>query len=142
MILGFEDAFTDIQADYIALCMEYAGQDMDNIYAYIYQTRYERMFNAIFTKDNKTISAGEIGTREQFEEFYNIGIEDIGRLIEVCTKYNHKCPNELKLSFNVKTKQFDAEYGYEDYSINGDTSSDEVFFNWYIEIKNSLNNAE
>jgi len=40
MIIGFEDAFMDVQSEIISLCLEFldlTGQDADEIYAYAYQ---------------------------------------------------------------------------------------------------------
>ena len=32
---GFEDAFTDLQAEFVSLCMEYTNGNVDKIYRYI-----------------------------------------------------------------------------------------------------------
>lgn len=37
MIKGFEDAFTDLQSEFVSLCMEYTNGSVDKIYIYIYQ---------------------------------------------------------------------------------------------------------
>ena len=70
MIIGFEDAFTEIQSDYISLCLEYVGNDADEVFAYIYQTSGMRMFNAFFRKDGKVFSAGQLGSEEASDEFF------------------------------------------------------------------------
>ncbi|EWM52146.1 hypothetical protein [Ruminococcus flavefaciens] len=131
MIIGFEDAFTDIQSEYISLCLEYVNNDVDEVFAYIYQTRSMKMFNAFFKKDGKILSAGQLGTEEASDEFLEVGRDDISKIVDVCDKYEHKCPNELKLVYNVKTKKFDAELGYEDYSEKEKVTPFEVFLNWF-----------
>lgn len=35
MIKGFEDAFTDLQSEFVSLCMEYTNGSVDKIYIYI-----------------------------------------------------------------------------------------------------------
>ena len=35
MIKGFEDAFTDLQSEFVSLCMEYTNGSVDNIYLYL-----------------------------------------------------------------------------------------------------------
>ena len=50
MIKGFEDAFTDLQSEFVSLCMEYTNGSVDKIYIYIYQDTSQKMFNAIFVK--------------------------------------------------------------------------------------------
>ena len=42
MIKGFEDAFTDLQSEFVSLCMEYTNESVDKIYIYIYQDTSER----------------------------------------------------------------------------------------------------
>ena len=46
MIKGFEDAFTDLQSEFVSLCMEYTNGSVDKIYIYIYQDTTQKMFNA------------------------------------------------------------------------------------------------
>ena len=46
----FEDAFTDLQSEFVSLCMEYTGGCVDKIYIYIYQDASQKMFNAIFVR--------------------------------------------------------------------------------------------
>lgn len=60
----FEDEFTDLQADYISLCLEFTEKKVDEIYVYIYRNEGMRMFNAFFTKNGKFVS-----TNEGFPEF-------------------------------------------------------------------------
>ncbi len=138
MFLGFEDAFIDIQAEIISLCMEFlsnANADAEYIYVYIYQTKCQKMFNAFFSINGSIISAGEIGTEEQSDEFLDIGTGDIARLIELCDKYQHPCPHEFKLTFEVKSSKFDSKYSYEDYSKKDEVDPIDVFLEWIAEEK-------
>lgn len=138
MYLGFEDAFTDLQSEYVSLCLEYlsnANVKATRIYIYIYQTKRQRMFNAFFEIEGSIISAGEIGTEEQSDEFLDVGTDDIQRLIDICDKYQHPCPNEFKLIFEVQSRKFDAQYGYEDYSEKNEVDSVDVFLEWLSENK-------
>lgn len=140
MIKGFEDAFTDIQADYISLCMEYleiGNIDANVVYVYLYQTEHIQMFNAFFKVGTAVITAGEVGSEELTKQFFDVGTEDIERLIEVCNKYEHPCPNELKLICNVQTGSFDADYKYEENPDNGNITPEEVFLNWISEAKSN-----
>ena len=61
---GFEDAFTDLQAEFVSLCMEYTNGNVDKIYIYIYQDTSQKMFNAIFVKGNDVIPAGNFADDE------------------------------------------------------------------------------
>lgn len=135
MLLGFEELFSEKQSDFIALCMEYLDNnriEADMIYVYIYQTKYERMFNAFFSVNKTILSAGEIASEEDSDAFFDVGIGDIETIINLCDQYEHPCPNEFKLVYNVRTKRFFADYNYEDYS-GTDISPDDVFMEWIKE---------
>ena len=138
MFLGFEDAFTDLQSEVVSLCLEFlanANVNAEKIYIYIYQTKRQRMFNAFFNVAGSVVSAGEIGTEEQSDEFLDVGTDDIERLIALCDKYQHPCPNEFKLVYDVKSKNFDSHYGYEDYSEKDEVDSVDVFLEWIKVVK-------
>ena len=81
---GFEDAFTDLQAEFVSLCMEYTNGNVDKIYIYIYQDTSQKMFNAIFVKGNDVIPAGNFADDEASDEFLSIGTKDINKLVELC----------------------------------------------------------
>ena len=74
MIKGFEDAFTDLQSEFVSLCMEYTNGSVDKIYIYIYQDTSQKMFNAIFVKGKRVIPAGNFDDDEASDEFLSIGI--------------------------------------------------------------------
>ena len=116
---GFEDAFTDLQAEFVSLCMEYTNGNVDKIYIYIYQDTSQKMFNAIFVKGNDVIPAGNFADDEASDEFLSIG---------------QKCPNEYKLEFDVATHKFDASYRYDNYTKSGISPVSELM-SWYGEIK-------
>ena len=84
MIKGFEDAFTDLQSEFVSLCMEYTNESVDKIYIYIYQDTSQKMFNAIFVKGKRVKPAGNFADDEASDEFLSIGIKDIDKLVELC----------------------------------------------------------
>ena len=94
MIKGFEDAFTDLQSEFVSLCMEYTNGSVDKIYIYIYQDTSQKMFNAIFVKGKRVIPAGNFADDEASDEFLSIVIKDIDKLVELCDMYQCKGPNE------------------------------------------------
>ena len=134
MIKGFEDAFTDLQSEFVSLCMEYTNGSVDKIYIYIYQDTSQKMFNAIFVKGQNVIPAGNFADDEASDEFLSIGIKDIDKLVELCDMYQCKGPNEYKLEFDVATHKFDASYRYDNYTKSGISPVSELV-SWYEEIK-------
>lgn len=137
MIKGFEDAFTDLQSEFVSLCMEYTNGNVDKIYIYIYQDASQKMFNAIFVKGKSVIPAGNYADDEASDEFLSIGTKDINKLVELCDMYQHQGPNEYKLEFDVATRKFDACYRYDDYTKSGISPVSELM-NWYGEIKKKV----
>lgn len=135
MIVGFEDALTNAQADYILLCVEFAQVaqiDVDVVYGFIYQVPGMKTCNVFFKVGEEIKSIDDIGSDELIDRFFDCGYEDIAKLIEVCDRYEHKCPNQIKMIYNAKTKAFDAEYFYND-SASDDADPDEIFFGWMDE---------
>ena len=133
----FEDAFTDLQSEFVSLCMEYTGGCVDKIYIYIYQDASQKMFNAIFVKGDRVIPAGNFADDEASDEFLSIGTKDISKLVELRDMYQQKCPNEYKLEFDVATHKFDASYRYDAYTKSGISPVSELM-SWYGEIKESM----
>lgn len=99
MIKGFEDAFTDLQSEFVSLCMEYTNGSVDKIYIYIYQDTSQKMFNAIFVKGQNVIPAGNFADDEASDEFLSIGIKDIDKLVELCDMY--QCKGLMNISWSL-----------------------------------------
>lgn len=134
----FEDAFMDLQSEYVSLCLEYLERfnvAASTIYIYLYQTNRERMFNAFFESERSIVSLGEIGTDDDSDEVLDIGTDDIQRLVDVCEAYRRPCPNEFKLVYDPASHSLDAQYGYEDYSVKNEVDSVDVFLDWIKEAK-------
>ena len=133
MIIGFEDAFSEVQADYVSLSLEFVNNEADVIYLFIYQNAEMRTFNAFFRKDGAIKTVVDFGSSDLIGQFFQLGVQDIEKLLDVSQKYEHPCPNEIKMVYNVKTGSFDAKYGYRDYSVADDIDPDEVFVQWLNE---------
>lgn len=129
MLLGFEDAFMEIQSGYITLCLDLAG-NVDEVNVFIYQDDVSCTFNAFFVKDGKIKTPDESAAESIVDKFYELGVEDIDKLIGVCEKFDHKCPNEFRLTYNTHTKHFDAKYGYSNYAETSELTPFDVFVDW------------
>lgn len=141
MLKGFEDAFMDAQSRDVALCIELlenSNVTMDKVYIYMYQNEYQDFYNAFFEKDRRIYRVNELFTDELIDEFFSAGIDDIENLIDVCERYETKCPHEFKLVYNLKTKAFDAEYEYEDFMLDEDMGLVERYENWVNKCKQKL----
>ena len=130
---GYEDAFTDVQSDYISLCLEYAEGKAEEVFAYLYRTDTMRMFNAFFRVDGKILAASQLDTTCSDDEFMQVGRDDVTRLERVCQEFEAPTPNEIKMHYDVKTGEYDAAIAYEDYSVKNKTTPMEVFMTWLKE---------
>ena len=141
MLQGFEDAFTDAQARTISLALELLEnnkKEADMIYIYIYQSDTQIFFNAFFAKDKKIYLLNEWFDDDQINDFFDCGVEDVDNIVEVCDTYDGKCPYEFKLSYNVKTKSFDAKYNYDDIAMENDVDLVDIYKEWQKECESEI----
>ena len=141
MLQGFEDAFTDAQARTISLALELLEnnkKEADMIYIYIYQSDTQIFFNAFFAKDKKFYLLNDWFDDDQINDFFDCGVEDVDNIVEVCDTYDGKCPYEFKLSYNVKTKSFDAKYNYDDIAMENDVDLVDIYKEWQKECESEI----
>lgn len=141
MLQGFEDAFTDAQARTISLALELLEnnkKEADMIYIYIYQSDTQIFFNAFFAKDKKIYLLNNWFDDDQINGFFDCGVEDVDNIVEVCDTYDGKCPYEFKLSYNVKTKSFDAKYNYDDIAMENDVDLVDIYKEWQKECESEI----
>lgn len=141
MLQGFEDAFTDAQARTISLALELLEnnkKEADMIYIYIYQSDTQIFFNAFFAKDKKIYLLNDWFDDDQINDFFDCGVEDVDNIVKVCDTYDGKCPYEFKLSYNVKTKSFDAKYNYDDIAMENDVDLVDIYKEWQKECESEI----
>ena len=141
MLQGFEDAFTDAQARTISLALELLEnnkKEADMIYIYIYQSDTQIFFTAFFAKDKKIYLLNDWFDDDQINDFFDCGVEDVDNIVEVCDTYDGKCPYEFKLSYNVKTKSFDAKYNYDDIAMENDVDLVDIYKEWQKECESEI----
>lgn len=141
MLQGFEDAFTDAQARTISLALELLEnnkKEADMIYIFIYQSDTQIFFNAFFAKDKKIYLLNDWFDDDQINDFFDCGVEDVDNIVEVCDTYDGKCPYEFKLSYNVKTKSFDAKYNYDDIAMENDVDLVDIYKEWQKECESEI----
>ena len=124
----FEDDFIAAQSSLVSSCAELANNEVDIIYIFVYQDEEMLTFNAFFKKNDKIKTLSDFVSKTVINQFFNLGIEDILNLLAVCNKYQQKCPNEIKMIYNMQSNTFDAKYGYQNYSILNQKDPNDVFF--------------
>ena len=133
MYVGFEDAFTAAQADYISLCLELAQENADTVYGFIYLTPGMTTFGVFYRKDGEIKEVEDIAPDDLIDRFYDVGYGDVEKLRDICTRYEHQCPNQIKMVYDARTKHFDANYAYMSEAEIEKVDPDEVFNDWVAE---------
>lgn len=130
----FEDEFMDLHSSIIDLCRELTRDSVDMIYAYAIIEGRSYSFNAFFTKQGKVLTLRELNIgRETVSEFLGIGNEELIKIDDVCKKYGKKTPTEIKMIYDVRTKQFTSEYRYTPMETM-DVGFPDFFMGWINEI--------
>ncbi|MDE5768708.1 MAG: hypothetical protein K2H82_04905 [Oscillospiraceae bacterium] len=138
MLDGFEDVFMEAQADVVSFALELLENAeilADKIYLYLFQNEVQYFFNAFLEINHQVYSLNALFSDPEIDAFLDAGIEAIEHIIQVCDTYQAKCPNELKLTYQIQTKAFDAKYGYEDFVTEQGESLVDRFKNWKNEIR-------
>ncbi len=137
---NFEEKFMEIQTEYIALCLELTESKVDGVYAYASIEKKSTMFNAFFEKSGKVYTINQLNIDSKTAmDFLRIGTMDLEKIKVLCKENDTRIPTEIKMSYNLKTGKFNADYKYDEIcSSKTGVSAGEVFMNWYDEIKNSL----
>ena len=143
MLKGFEDAFVDVQASVISLCLELlsnSGRTAEKIYVYLYQNNDIDYIDAFFEQEGKLYTTNDWFPAEKISDFFDCGVEDIEKLIDICNAYDSKCPHELKLTYNVISKSFDSNYNYDNVTEVLDKDVLELVEDWFKSVTKTLLN--
>lgn len=130
MIVGFEDAFMAAQSDYISLCLELVQGNVDIVYGFIYQVPVMKTFGAFFRKNGDIKEVEDIAPDDLIDQFYDVGYGDVKKVCDVCTRYEHPCPNQIKMVYDARTKHFDVNYVYMSETEIAEVNPDDVFNDW------------
>ncbi|ANS75339.1 hypothetical protein AWM70_12575 [Paenibacillus yonginensis] len=145
----FEDIFSELQTDMVAICLEYVQNKAEEIY--IYCSFEERVISSDFfcringkiVKKHKLNDA--LNDNDSFR--YNTSVErqktvlriineDIEKTYNLCNEYGREMPTEIKLVYNVIRNSLNAEYKYElVYSKDPVKTADDVAKEWFEEIQ-------
>lgn len=125
----FEDAFMDLQSEYVSLCLELLGNTVEKIYIYLSIEDKSQMFNVFVQKSNTIQTLNQVvNDRALLMQFLKLGTSDIEKIKSLCKQYNVSTPTELKMTYNVITGKFNAVYQYK--PVCTDVSSGEIFMKW------------
>lgn len=143
----FEDKLSEIQKDMISLALELAEDKIDTAYIYGSYENNSLSFNSFFAKDNKVYTINKLDqlgienlTTDRMFQYLEIGISDLERLITLFQEDKKQAPTQLKLVYDNVNKKANAKYSYEIFYSNSDSlTPEDIFMEWYKEIKNERN---
>ncbi|GHV59143.1 hypothetical protein AGMMS49579_26770 [Spirochaetia bacterium] len=117
-----EDYFSELQADMIAVCMAYVKGNADKIYIYC---SYEGMIlvDFFYCINNKLVKKHKLNDISPYAEYdlsiehqkttSNKLLEDIKNMAIACQTHKCNMPTEIKIIYDVITKDIHLEYKYE-----------------------------
>lgn len=136
---GFEKEFTDVQTGLIALCLEAVPEAVDKVYAYAFIGEGSSMFNAFFELDGSVLPAHKvIRDNSLLLQVMKLGTDDLEKLRSICSEYEAKCPMEMRMCYNCKTKKFTADYKYKTDDTT-EVSPHNSFLAWRNEVASTEN---
>lgn len=147
---SFEDFFSELQADMVSICLEYAENKANKIY--IYCSFEESMISSDFfynindkiVRKYKLNDAVNIGMNrfrydtsvERQKGALNIINEDIEKIYRLCKEYKREIPTEIKLIYDVNKNSLKSEYKYDlIYSTDSIKTADDIAVEWFESIK-------
>ncbi|MGE7874894.1 DUF600 domain-containing protein [Bacillus paramycoides] len=146
----FEDKFSELQSDMIAICMEFVEDRADKVYVYasreegIISGRFFYLINNKYVEPHKVNDALENGddrydvSPKRGFTVLRIICEDIKKIKELCKEYERDMPTEMKLIYDVKSDKFKAEYKYDLVYTNDDVkTAGNIADEWFEEVKNN-----
>ena len=128
----FEDEFMDAQSRIISLCVEFAGNRTDKVYAYGSIEESSISFNAFFKIDGQIKTTNNIAADpDAIWDFLDLGEADLEKIRQICIHYEKPVPTELRMIYDCKSGKIDTEYKYESIcSAKTGTDSSEIFMKW------------
>ena len=150
----FEDYFSELQADMVAICLEYVENKAEDIYIYwsyepemyvfdvffkinsqfVFKHNLNDAVNSTSTKGKKVLI---YDTSEQRQEaVLDIGLENLEKIHDKCKEYGKEMPTEIKLHYNMKQNSLKGKYRYDlVYSNDEELLPDDIFNFWFEEVK-------
>ena len=134
----FEDELMELHTACISLCLE-AVPNADKVYAYCSIERAGYMFNAFFVVDREIRTLGKAGVSgKRAMALLSDGTRGLTRYEDLCGRYGHPVPAEIKMVYDVRGKKLDVQYGYEEVvSSDAEICAEDVFTDWYDQVLKS-----
>ena len=88
----------------ISLCVEFAGNRADKVYAYGSIEESSISFNAFFKIDGQIKTTNNIAAdTDSIWNFLDLGESDLEKIKQICIHYGKPVPTELKMIYDCKS---------------------------------------
>ncbi len=148
----FEDYFSELQADMVAICLEYVDNKADDIFIYCSYEPKMYVFDFFFRINGEVVHKHQLNkavkesdsqlaqvydvSRDRQKAALRIGNENLKLIHKKCEEYNREMPTEMKLHYDVKRNSLKGKYRYElVYSTDSELLPDDIFDLWFEEVK-------
>ena len=139
----FEDYFSEIQSDMIAICLEYVENKGEKIYIYCSYEDKVITGNVFYRINEKIVKKHKLNDAiNQSDNPFDVSIErqkatisvineDIKQLIKLYDEYKRDMPTQIKLIYDIKSNSVNAEYQYDlIYSMDMNKDANDIFEDW------------
>ncbi|WP_195696833.1 DUF600 domain-containing protein [Priestia megaterium] len=150
----FEDFFSELQTDMVAICLEYVENKADEIYIYCSYEPKMYVFDFFFKINEKVVHKHQLNevkpelngqdnlvydvSRERQKAALKIGNGDLKLIHKKCEEFDRDMPTEMKLFYDVKKNSLKANYRYDlIYTNDDELLPDDIFDCWFEEVKES-----
>jgi hypothetical protein len=148
----FEDYFSELQSDMVAICLEYVDNKADDIFIYCSYEPKMYVFDVFYKIHGKIVHKHRLNeatknfdgqhnpvfdvSRERQKALLRSGNENLKIIHKNCEKFNQEMPSEIKLHYNVKQNSLKGQYRYDlVYSNDDELLPDDIFDLWFEEVK-------
>lgn len=146
----FEDYLAELQADMVAVCLEYVNNRADDIYMYCSYEQGAYSFNVFYKINGKVVRKHQLNealedgkpneiydvSSERQRSLLRIGIDNLKEIHKKCKEFNREMPTEIKMHYNVKENKLRAKYNYDLVYSNDDMLlPEDIFLSWFEEVR-------
>ena len=116
----FEDEFMDIQTEMVQIGLDFEEKvsgDVQKIYLLIFYQGNSFSASVFFKVGNQILEWQDMQIEGGYDTYINVFFqkeyEQSKQLQELFRANGRPCPEELRLTYDLETEEFDAEYGYD-----------------------------
>lgn len=116
----FEDEFMDIQTEMVQIGLDFeekVSEDVEKMFLLIFCQGNSFSASIFFKVGNQILEWQDMRIDGGYDTYINVFFqkeyEQSKQLQELFRANGRPCPEELRLTYDLETEEFDAEYGYD-----------------------------